>query len=148
MPKLQETQFQSLDWEDLLEEEIATHSSILSAIIPWTEEAGWLQSMGLQRVRHDWVTVHSLLCFHKLTDFVFRVVFDFQENLSESTEFPYTTLHTAQINSFSKYHLALVWYICYNWGFSVITNTLLLTKICSLRTESLIVYSVGLFFFF
>ena len=53
MLKLQETQFQSLDWEDLLEEEIATHSSILSEIIPWTEEPGWLQSMGLQRVRHD-----------------------------------------------------------------------------------------------
>ena len=39
--------------EDPLEEEIATHSSILDWEIPWTEEPGGLQSMGLQRVRHD-----------------------------------------------------------------------------------------------
>ena len=42
----------SLDWEDPLEEGIATHSSILAWRIPWTEESGGLQSMGLQRVRH------------------------------------------------------------------------------------------------
>ena len=40
-------------WEDLLEEGVATHSSILAWTIPWTEEPGRLQSMGLQRVRHD-----------------------------------------------------------------------------------------------
>ena len=39
--------------EDALEEEMATHSSILAWRIPWTEEPGGLQSMGLQRVRHD-----------------------------------------------------------------------------------------------
>ena len=39
--------------EDLLEEEIAAHSSILAGKIPWTEEPGGLQSMELQRVRHD-----------------------------------------------------------------------------------------------
>ena len=76
MQKLQETQVQSLEWEDLLEEEIATHSSIPFEITPWTEEPGGLQSMGLQRARHDWATVHSLLSLHKLTDFVFRVVLD------------------------------------------------------------------------
>ena len=43
----------SLGQEDLLEEEIATHSSILAWRIPWTEEPGGLQSMGLQRVGHD-----------------------------------------------------------------------------------------------
>ena len=42
-----------LVWEDPLEEEMATHSSILAWKIPWTEEPGGLQSMGLQRVRHD-----------------------------------------------------------------------------------------------
>ena len=47
---------QSLGWEDLLEKEMATHSSILAWKIPWTEEPGRLQSMGLQRVRHDWAT--------------------------------------------------------------------------------------------
>ena len=40
-------------WEDPLEKGMATHSSILACRIPWTEESGRLQSMGLQRVRHD-----------------------------------------------------------------------------------------------
>ena len=42
-----------LDWEDSPEKEMATHSSILAWEIPWTEELCGLQSMGLQRVRHD-----------------------------------------------------------------------------------------------
>ena len=50
-----ETQVQSLGWEDL-EEEMATHSSVLAWRIPWTEEPGGLQFTGSQRVRHDWVT--------------------------------------------------------------------------------------------
>ena len=44
---------QSLDWEDPLEEEMATHSRILVWEIPWTEEPGGLQSMGSQRVGND-----------------------------------------------------------------------------------------------
>ena len=47
------TWVQSLSWEDPLEKEIATHSSILAWRIPWTEEPGGLQSMGSQRVGHD-----------------------------------------------------------------------------------------------
>ena len=42
-----------LDWEDPLEKEMATHSSILAWRIPWTEKPGGLQSIGLQRVGHD-----------------------------------------------------------------------------------------------
>ena len=53
LPTMQETGVQSLGREDLLEKEMATHSSILSWKIPWTEESGRLQSMGLQRVGHD-----------------------------------------------------------------------------------------------
>ena len=52
-PAKQEMQVQSLDWEDPLEKELATHSSILPWKIPWTEEPGGLQSMGSQRVRHN-----------------------------------------------------------------------------------------------
>ena len=48
-----ETQAQSLDREDLLEKEMATHPSILAWKIAWTEEPGRLQSMGSQRVGHD-----------------------------------------------------------------------------------------------
>ena len=53
---MQETQVQSLGWEDPLEEDMATHSNILAWKILWTEKPGRLQSMGLQRVRgrHDW----------------------------------------------------------------------------------------------
>ena len=51
--ELQETWVRSLGQEDLLEKEMATHSSILAWRIPQTEEPGGLQSMGSQRVRHD-----------------------------------------------------------------------------------------------
>ena len=53
LPVLWETRVRSLDREDPLEEELATRSSILAWIIPWTEEPGGLQSMGLQRVGHN-----------------------------------------------------------------------------------------------
>ena len=53
LPTMWETWVQSLGWEDLLEKEMATHSSILAWKIPWTEEPGRLQFMGSQRVGHD-----------------------------------------------------------------------------------------------
>ena len=53
LPAKQETWVPSLGQEDLLEKEMATHSGILAWRIPWTEEPGGLQPMGLQRVRHD-----------------------------------------------------------------------------------------------
>ena len=53
LPGMQETWVQSLDLGDPLEKELATHSSILAWRIPWTEEPSGLQSMGLQKVRHD-----------------------------------------------------------------------------------------------
>ena len=55
-PALQETPVRSLGQEDPLEKGMATHFSILAWRIPWTEDPGELQSMGSQRVRHDWVT--------------------------------------------------------------------------------------------
>ena len=58
---MQETRVQSLSQEDPQEKEMATHSSILAWDIPWTEEPGGLQSMGLQRVRHDLATEHALM---------------------------------------------------------------------------------------
>ena len=56
LPAVWETQVQSLGWEDPLEKEMATHSSILAWRSPWTEEPGRLQSTGSQRVGHDGVT--------------------------------------------------------------------------------------------
>ena len=57
---MRETWVRSLGREDPLEKEMATHSSILAWRIPWTEEPGGLQFMGLQRVGHDWATSLSI----------------------------------------------------------------------------------------
>ena len=84
MQETQETQVWSLGQEDPLGEEMSTHSSILAWKIPWTEEPGRLQSTGLQRVRHDWLTKHThaqcvnMLIFSQLTfSIYFRYSFGF-----------------------------------------------------------------------
>ena len=59
-PAMQETQLQSLGWEDPLEQETATHSSIFAWEIPWTEKPGRLQSMGSQRVEFYLATVDGV----------------------------------------------------------------------------------------
>ena len=56
LPTMRETWVRSLGWEDPLEKEMATHSSILAWKIPWTGDPGRLQSIQSQRARHDWVT--------------------------------------------------------------------------------------------
>ena len=56
LPAMQETQVGSLSREDPLEKGMASHSSILAWRIPWREELGRLQSMGLHRVGHDWLS--------------------------------------------------------------------------------------------
>ena len=53
LPTMRETHIQSLGWEDLLEKEMATHSSTVAWKIPWMEEPGGLQSMRARRVGHD-----------------------------------------------------------------------------------------------
>ena len=57
LPPMRETRVQSLGWEDPLEKEMVTHSSILAWRIPWTEEPGRLQSMESQRVGHEGVAM-------------------------------------------------------------------------------------------
>ena len=52
-PAVQETWVQSLGWEDSLEKGMASHSSVLTWEIPWTEKSGRLQSIGSQRVGHN-----------------------------------------------------------------------------------------------
>ena len=71
---MQEMWVQSLSWEDPLEKEMATHSSILAWRIPRTEEPCGLQSMGSQRVRHDWATEEHFI-LHQVTDL--RLLFEF-----------------------------------------------------------------------
>ena len=60
LPTVQETWVRSLGREDPLEKEMAPHSSIHAWKIPWTEELGWLLSLGSQRIGHDWATSLSL----------------------------------------------------------------------------------------
>ena len=64
LPAMQEIHVRSLGWEDPLEKGTATHSSVLAWRIPWAEELGGLQSMGLQRVGHDWATEHTAHTHH------------------------------------------------------------------------------------
>ena len=63
MPAKQEIRGRSLGQEDLLGKEMATHSSMLAWEIPWTEESSRLQSMGLQRVKHDLETKQQHLIY-------------------------------------------------------------------------------------
>ena len=69
LPAMWETWVRSLGWEDPLEKEMATHSSILAWRIPWTEEPGRLQSTGLQRVGHDslYVCMYIYICRERET---------------------------------------------------------------------------------
>ena len=67
LPAVQDTQAQSLGWEDPLKKGMSTHSGILAWRIPWTQEPGRLQSMGSQRVRHGWVT-------NTFTFFLFSII--------------------------------------------------------------------------
>ena len=66
LPGMRETRLWSLGQEDPLEKEMATHSSTLAWKIPWREEPGRLQSMGSQRVGHDWATSLHLPCHNLL----------------------------------------------------------------------------------
>ena len=72
LPVMQEPWVQSLSWEDPLEKEMATHSSILAWRIPWTEDSGGLQSMGSQGVGHNQVTNFHFHCKYRsyLSNFI------------------------------------------------------------------------------
>ena len=72
LPAMRETRVRSLGWEDPLEKEMVTHSSILAWRIPWTEKPGRLQSTGSQRVGHDFTftftfNLHNTLRFINAT---------------------------------------------------------------------------------
>ena len=68
--EIQEMQVRSLGWEETLEKNMATHSSILAWKISWTEELGGLQSKGWQRVGNEWVTTHTVRKTKSKADFV------------------------------------------------------------------------------
>ena len=82
LPTVQETQVQSLGWEDLLEKEMATHSSIPAWRIPWTEVPDRLQSMGSQRVGHNFKT--SDIVFFVLNLYLLLYSFSFSAEILKS----------------------------------------------------------------
>ena len=83
MQEMQETRVLSMDGEDPLEKEMATRSSIFAWKIPWTKEPGGLQSIGLQRVRHD--------SAHKGTHTHIKVIA--QRGTSPHAPFPFWCTH-------------------------------------------------------
>ena len=80
LPAMRETWVLSLGQEDPLEKEMATYSSILAWRIPWREESGGLQSMGWQRVGHDWATSLSVI-FMNLHFVLYFFLFCYGKNL-------------------------------------------------------------------
>ena len=78
LPTVQETWVQSLGWEDPLEKGMATHSSIFTWRIPWTEEPDRLQFMGSQRVGYDRAifTLHIILEYTSVSKILFYVTVD------------------------------------------------------------------------
>jgi len=67
LPAMQKIWVQSLGQEESLDKEMATHASILAWRIPWTEEPGELQSMGVTKSRYDWVNNSTILIFLYVT---------------------------------------------------------------------------------
>ena len=83
---MQERQIQSLEWVDLLEEEMAIHSNILAGIIPRTEEPGRLQSMGSQRVGQDRAYIHIYMCVCLIfLMFILKIIFGLMAWLAGSS---------------------------------------------------------------
>ena len=91
-PAMQETRVRSLGQEDPLEKGMATHSSILAWRIPWTEEAGGLQSMGSQRVGHNWAintTTNTPAASFHVFAFIISVFIVFLVWISNGLLFPH-----------------------------------------------------------
>ena len=108
---MQETWVRSLGWEDSLEKEMATHSSTIAWKIPWTEEPGRLQSMGSQRVGHNWVTSLSLFTLLSKQVTMLRVYSYFHNRYSKNA-IHYILLMTHFLKMFWKHFLYIRTCVC------------------------------------
>ena len=85
---IQDIQAWSLAQEDPMEKRMTTHSSILAWRIPWTEKPGRLQSMGSQRVRHDWASNTSWCSSNVLSDCLFQNGMQFKQRIHGHRRIP------------------------------------------------------------
>ena len=83
-PAVQETKFDLLSWQDTLQKEMATHSSIPSWRTSWTEEPGRFQTMGSQRVGHDWATIRDTVNLQESYKHYFSKVIKIKINSNKS----------------------------------------------------------------
>ena len=125
LPAMWETWVRSLSQEDPLEKEIATHSSIRAWRIPWMEEPGGLQSMGSQRVGHDWVTsLHFHFLCQRSAAFIYMDLF--LSSLFCSINYLCIFLvilsyldHCSFMQLHSKTWSSVVSVICFSFAFSI-----------------------------
>ena len=97
---MQQTWIRSLSWEDPLEEGMATHSNILAWRIQWTEDPGGLQSMELQRVRHNWAT-NTHTHTHTHTPFTVLLPLPFSYRMAHSLPVTFcATLNESKVDRF------------------------------------------------
>ena len=134
LPAVQEPWFQSLGQEDPLEKEMTTHSSNLAWEITWTEEPGGLQSMGSQRVGHDWATntftlsfFCELFCLFVSSMFVIVHWNIFMFSLKSLSGIPNicVMLVLVSVDGLFPFLLkpfwVLVWWMMVDWNFNILT---------------------------
>ena len=123
LPAMQETWVLSLGQEDPLDKEMATHSSTLAWKIPWTEEPGRLQSMGSQRVGHNWATSLSL-CTTLKRNYAMRKTKDFR-SYGICT---YSPISRCRCNSSMAYFLVLLRLLTLTKGYPIQYYVITATK--------------------
>ena len=129
------TQVQSLRWEDPLEKEMATHSSILALIIPGSDESGRLQSMGSQRVGHDWAISLSFFLIHNIKFYLFKCIVLWLAYLTMSSRVIHVW-HLSDFLSFIKLNnIPFFVYTTFCLSIYPSTNTLVASAFCQLWTE-------------
>ena len=124
LPKMREIRIQSLGQKDPLEKEMATHSSTLAWKIPRTEEPGGLQTMGSQRVGHDWVTSFSLFSLSLLlkdteiqskSSDVFLVCIFMKFSVAFKILQPHCFFFLLLFHSIMNFGLLIMWGYLTNW---------------------------------
>ena len=134
LPAIQETRVRSLSWEDPLEEGKATHSSILAWRIPWREESGGLQSIGLQRMK--WLSMHWSYFIHSKRSLVSSSHFSFKKQIWKLSPFlPVCCAHiillilmcfkrnSIFISKFVYYHVWYTWTLLMKIHFQHLTTS-------------------------